>query len=87
MAGYDAVVDSWRDVLHNQETHYRGRIAVSDIRIVCVGEVAWVTCLEAYEQEQGVDNLEVAATNVFRQQSGEEGGNWLLLHRLASRIR
>jgi hypothetical protein len=73
LAGRDAVLQSWRNILANPESPH---VMCHDDRALLYGDVATVLC------EEEIDTGHLVATNIFVR----EGGAWRMVHHQASPI-
>jgi len=73
IAGRDAVLKSWRDILANPEAPH---VMCHDDRAFLFGDVALVVC------EEELDTGHLVATNTFVR----EAGSWRMVHHQASPI-
>ena len=72
LVGRDEVLESWREILNNEEAP---RIVCTKVSIHVLGNVAYVTCLEGSAGSPPA----LAATNLF----AREDGLWRLVHHQA----
>jgi len=81
LAGWDAVMDSWRRIFENTE---QMRFRLTDVRVKVIGTLAWVTLYEnLVSSVQGEGNSAVIlTTNIFE----EVGDGWRMVHHHGSPV-
>lgn len=73
--GWDVVRASWHDAAQAFE---RGSVAVSDLEICVLGDVAYTTGIEHVDAVVGGNSLhlDIRVTNIYRHEDGE----WKMVH-------
>ena len=81
LVGWSAVRESWETIFANTAEM---SFTLSNVDVVAVGDLAWVTCTENIlaEVRGRVTVTSVLATNVFER----DGDRWLLVHHHASHV-
>jgi ketosteroid isomerase-like protein len=81
LSGWDAVRESWQTIFANTSEM---RFTISEVSVVTVPGLAWVTCTENIlsEVHGRITATSVLATNLFER--GRDG--WRLIHHHASHI-
>jgi ketosteroid isomerase-like protein len=82
LTGWAAVRESWETIFANTAEM---SFTLSNVDVVVVGDLAWVTCTENIlsEVHGRVTVTSVLATNVFER----DAERWLLVHHHASHVR
>lgn len=81
LSGWDAVRESWQAIFQNTEEM---RFTISDVHVVHVGDVGWVTCTENIlsDVRGRVAVTSILATNLFVR----DATGWRMMHHHASPI-
>jgi ketosteroid isomerase-like protein len=81
LSGWEAVCASWEAIFANTQEM---RFTLTDVHVVPIGDLAWVTCTENIlsETEGRVGVTSILATNVF--EHGPDG--WRMVHHHASHV-
>jgi ketosteroid isomerase-like protein len=81
LTGWDAVRESWHAIFANTQEM---RFTVSDVRVVQVGDLGWVTCTENIlsDVRGRVAVTAILATNLFVR----DAAGWRMIHHHASHV-